>query len=310
MLSRFRKEAVPLELYGKLPLAKDYLRVGGGNGAGIALRDWLDHGFSTMAERSEVPTLAWPGRFLLGGYSGDPLMGCSWPSSDSGGLRPFPFTAFLARRRKALAGEWAAGAEALRPLWDRLVGAYTAHRSYGDGQSFLAAMRGQVLEIEDRVVPPPQRIDLDVWVESLWPEDGEDGLVRVLTELGRLAADRYSGPVRLPLISNLPCVVQTHAWWFALCALGLIPQGDVPTIFFPQRGPEVHHIPAFATFFRSPLQPSRTEWVAPPGSFIGPGDYAPREVRTASGGTATSEATPPLHESLRGPLLSARGRRG
>ena len=72
MLNRFRKEIAPIELYGKLPIAKDYLRIGGGTGAGIALRDWLDQGFSSRVERGAVPTLAWPGRFLIGGFSGEP----------------------------------------------------------------------------------------------------------------------------------------------------------------------------------------------------------------------------------------------
>ena len=40
---RFRRESPQLQLYGKLPLAKDYLRVGASKGAGLDLRDWLQH---------------------------------------------------------------------------------------------------------------------------------------------------------------------------------------------------------------------------------------------------------------------------
>ena len=36
MFSFLRKESVALQLYGKLPLAKDYLRIGCGQGAGAA----------------------------------------------------------------------------------------------------------------------------------------------------------------------------------------------------------------------------------------------------------------------------------
>ena len=46
MLSRFRKEVASVELYGKLPIAKDYLRIGCGEGAGLAFRDFLDQAIS------------------------------------------------------------------------------------------------------------------------------------------------------------------------------------------------------------------------------------------------------------------------
>ena len=65
MLSRFRREIAAVELYGKLPIAKDYLRVGGGEESGLALRDWLDRGFSPTSDAEHRPLLAWPGRFVL-----------------------------------------------------------------------------------------------------------------------------------------------------------------------------------------------------------------------------------------------------
>ncbi|MEM9379935.1 MAG: TagF domain-containing protein [Planctomycetota bacterium] len=310
MLHRFRKEIAPIELYGKLPIAKDYLRVGGGTGAGIALRDWLDQGFSSRAERGAAPTLAWAGRFLLGGYSGDPIMGCSWPSSDSGGLRPFPFAVFTARRRRTAASEWAAGGAGLRPIWDDLRGAYTAHRSYADGSAYLDAMRGTEIDMARNADAPPQQVDFDAWVTALWPDEGVDGLVHVLTELARLAARGHRGPVRLPLVSDLPSTSQAHAWWSAMCDLGLTVRGELPTVFFPQVEEDAAgDASAYACFFLAPLDPAHQVWIGPRRDPLGAGDLALPEPRFA-GAAPPSEATPPLFESLRGPLASARAHAG
>lgn len=309
MFTRFRKEVAAIELYGKLPIAKDYLRIGGGNGAGIALRDWVDQGFSTLGDRDAPPTLAWPGRFVVGHYSGDPLMGCSWPSSDSGGLRPFPFTAFMARRRRVLSTDWAAGATALRPLWEQLMGVHTAHRSFGDGQSFLTAMRGKEVLIASVPAQDRERVDFDLWVETLWPDGGGDELVDLLVALTHLAKLRWAGPIRLPLVAGLPSIPQVHAWWGVLVELQLVDRSGVPTMFFPvggDVGPTAH----FVTFLLGPLDPSQQAWLAPPTSTLGTGDHAIAVLRIVHDHVPPSEATPPLSDSLRGPLISARARSG
>lgn len=305
MLSRFRKEVAAIELYGKLPIAKDYLRVGGGNGAGIALRDWVDQGFSTLGDRAAPPTLAWPGRFIIGQYPGDPLMGCSWPSSDSGGLRPFPFTTFMARRKKALAADWAAGGTALRPLWDQLMGVYTAHSSFGDGQGFLAAMRGKEIQVASAVAQERERVDFDLWVKTIWPDGGVDELVHLLVALTRLAQMRWAGPVRLPLVAGLPSIPQVHAWWGALAELHLVDRNGAPTMFFPIEG-GLGPMPHFVTFLLGPLDPTQQAWLAPPTTNLGTGDHATTDLRVVHDYAPPSEATPPLSDSLRGPLITAR----
>lgn len=314
MLSRFRKESAPIELYGKLPIAKDYLRIGGGKGAGLALRDWLDQGFSSRAERDDRPSVAWPAGFMVGGYSGDPIMGTIWPSSDSGGLRPFPFASFTARRRRMLGTEWSTGPGQLAPIWERLAGIYTAHRSYRDGQTFLMAMRGQTLDMEGLMAAPEGRLDFDAWVEALWPETGVEGLVDTLASVGRAHAAGKKEPIRLPLVSNAPTAVQTHAWAHALCELGVIARGDVPTVFFPLMEPEAigeqPAAPAFAVFFVTLLRPEHAAWIGPPTTRLGENDHGPETPRVITASRPLSEATPPLTESLRGPLVSARARIG
>src|SRR5262245_31500865 len=102
MFSFLRSETAGVELYGKLPLAKDYLRVGCGEGSGLALREWLDRAFSGAADSVHPPQLAYPMRFVTGDALGAPLSGCAWPSSDAGGLRKFPFALFVERKRKPL----------------------------------------------------------------------------------------------------------------------------------------------------------------------------------------------------------------
>ncbi len=305
MLSRFRREIAAVELYGKLPIAKDYLRVGGGEESGLALRAWLDHGFSPTSDAEHRPLLAWPGRFMLGALGGDPVMGCCWPSSDSGGLRPFPFTAFISRRRKPLLSAWQGGAADLRPLWEQLVGVFTAHRSYGDGGSFLASMRGQSIAVPKPSGAPPQRVDFDLWVSAAFPDGGQDHLVDILVALKALSTP--VGPIRLPLVAGLPAVPQVHAWWVALTELGLCPRDQAPSVFFPLQG-EGHASPHFATFFTGPLHPTQQPWLAPREASLGPGDHAPQEVRVVEDFAPVSEATPPLAESMRGPLISARAR--
>lgn len=307
MLNRFRKEIAPIELYGKLPLAKDYLRIGGGKGAAIALRDWLDQGFSSQVERGAVPSVAWPARFMIGGYNGEPLMGCLWPSSDSGGLRPFPFASFMERRRKALTSDWESCGGTLKPIWDRLALVYGSHSRYSDGQSFLQSVRGQEIDVSAAPTAEAEQIDFDAWVGALWPDDGVDGLVETLVGTGGQGKFGPADPLRLPLVNNLPTLTQAHAWWFALVELGHLRRGDCPTVFFPQpHGSDV--APHFITFFRGPVKPAQQLWIGPIDGEIRPGDFGQMESIHVGEAPVAGESVPPLTASLRGPVASARAR--
>ena len=77
-----RKESPELQVYGKLPLAKDYLRIGASSGASMALRSWLDEGFSGGPRGERQPRLAWPARFIIGSrWGGAPLLGWELPDA-------------------------------------------------------------------------------------------------------------------------------------------------------------------------------------------------------------------------------------
>lgn len=309
MFSRFRKETRPLQLYGKLPIAKDYLRVGGGQGTGLQLRDWLDQGFSSTAERGSAPEFPWAARFLMPGEGDEPLMGCAWPSSDEGGHRRFPFVVYIERRRRALLSSFAEGMGSLQEVWAKLEGFHAACDNYPDGQSFLAAMRGHEIDVEEGDDTIPARINLEAWTSAMWPSEGQEGLVRTLASLRRLADDRYPGPLRLPLSGDLASAAQVHGWWTALAEVKLLGAGDVPTVFFPG-GAQDGEEPAFAVFFRGRLRPGDAAWVssARGQSNLGTGDFCIGGARLAGEVQPASENAPSLAESIRGALVSARSR--
>ena len=234
------KETCPIQLYGKLPLAKDYLRIGAGAGSGQALRDWLDRAFSQGGNAKDPLQLPWPAALIVGESWGQPLCAAAWPSGDAGNLRPFPFTAFVERKKKALLEDIEKGMPVSSPVLDWLAETYAARDSQGDGQSYLAAMRGRELAIGSLTAFGPEGVDFDVWVAALWPENGKDGLLECLRGLEALRKAAYRGPLRLPLVANLPSRPQVSAWFKLLVEMNLVGRDSLPTLFFPMpaRGPD------------------------------------------------------------------------
>ena len=309
MFSRFRKESCPLQLYGKLPIAKDYLRIGAGGGAGRELRDWLDQGFSSTAERGNAPEFPWPLRFLVSLDGSEPLMGCGWSSSDAGGHRRFPFVAFIERRRRALLSEFSAGLAECRETWTNIESRHDTFQAFSEGRALLDGMRGVEIEITTDGETQTERIDLSNWTSALWPAEGQEGLVDTLARLQRLAKERHQGPIRLPLVSDLSHAAQVHAWWSAMTEIKLLPPGQLPTLFFPLPGP-LGDEPAFATFLRGPLRPPDVAWIssARGSTRLGTGDLCGGDVRRAGEVQPVSENAPTLADSMRGALVSARSR--
>jgi len=300
-----RREQATLELYGKLPLAKDYLRIGMGSGVGLELRDWLDHAFSGAGE-TEPPRIARPTRFLLGDDWSDCFQGVVVPSSDVGGLRPFPFVLGIERKRRALLKDVAGGFDQAHSVWEHLRREHDRASSMSDGREVLAALRGTEISISD---DPPDRaggVDLDMWIESLWPEEKRDGLdaaLGTLTSLGNGAREH----VRLPLVGDLPLRPQVHAWLTILLRIGVIAAEGCPTIFFPlaPRHAEERGQYAFLTIFRGKPIPTNAGWLDAPSPDLatGPGDLCPKAPRLACGERRpVSENAPLLSESIRGPI--------
>jgi len=269
------QETPPLQLYGKLPVAKDYLRIGCGDGAGRELREWLDRTFGTVRDASAALTLAGPLRFI-GQGDRSPLQGYLWPSADAGERRSFPFTVFIERRRKALLADLDQGnlAEA-EGVWRVLAEARDSGLGSADGQALLDEFRGRDVDVQDieEVVGAPA--DLDSWVAAIWGADGRDELMALFERVGQLARDAHAGPYRLPLVCGLPLRDQVIAWTHLLRELGALALDEVPTLFFPPRALVPSSEPACLVVSRRPLRDDEVTWLtATPEEDLGPADFA------------------------------------
>lgn len=251
----------PVELYGKLPIAKDYLRVGGGAGGGLALRSWMDATYSTGNVDRSADRFPWPMRFVLGAErDGDPVLGSLWNSTDAGGERAFPFAIFAECSAKQVRQSIGEGLERLIDIWQDCESLYYLHEDSGDGESFLARARGRTtMPDEDPAAQTP--FPLAIWAASLWPADGLGGLENVFREIQGLARQDYDGGVRVPLIVDISMPAQVAAWLVVLERAGLLEERRPPTVFFPQGVPPAGE-PAFLTVFRRPLTTADRIWLA------------------------------------------------
>ncbi len=302
-MSSASRESLPLHLYGKLPIAKDYLRVGCGDGAARELREWLDQGFSTAPPGGAAPTLAFPMRFLagdawsgrasgagvltkwLGRIGGDAsaLVGCMWPSSDAGGLRPFPLALLLERDRRVVARELELGLEETATWWTALENEQRWVAAHAESEALLLAAR------QRRVAPAAPDVasaafntahtasgsastdsdsakaeapTFDDWTAALWPNDSHAGLHEALETIATCVREQPDAPLRLPLVNDLPFVTQAHAWWRVWSIIRRSPHAPLPTLFFPCSGGSAD-IAAFLVIYPSKPRPSDVVWLTP-----------------------------------------------
>lgn len=299
MFSFRRRETPSLQLYGKLPLAKDYLRLGLGDGAGLALRDWLDATFSSGASREDAPVLAWPFRFLIGDAFGGCLQGIVQPSSDAGGLRPFPFALVVERHRRAVVDDMQQALATCAAVWLELAVRHQQCASFADGRSLLDALRGTDLAIAELAKQPPAAVDLEAWLAALWPGTGRTGLER---DLERLAAVGGGEPIRLPLATGCSQRQQVLAWIEILARLGLTAARECPTIFLPAASSVVGEpaaVPAFVTIYRAAPRARDGDWLSLVRTeSLGPGDLVAGRPAAVIAGPPVAEGSPPLATSL------------
>lgn len=288
-------ESPPLQLYGKLPLAKDYLRVGCGEGSGRELREWLDRTFGTG--RGEL-VLQEPLRFVGQGTK-EPLQGYLWPSSDAGGLRRFPITLFVERRRKALLADLGRGLAEAEGVWRLLAEARERCLAFEDGRELLDDHRGRELEIGADLAVADEHADLDAWTAALWGAAGLEGLRATLARIAALVRERYHGPYRMPLVRELPLRDQVLAWTHVLSALAALPADEIPTLFFPPRSLAAPSGVGSVVISRVPIGDERVSWLtaAPGDPACGAADFAAEHGEPASNGGGEGERA--LRESLR-----------
>ncbi|MFT4840655.1 MAG: hypothetical protein ACI8UD_000053 [Planctomycetota bacterium] len=315
----FRKRECPqVQLYGKLPLAKDYLRIGLGESGGLAMRDWLDASYSG-AVRDRSGQLAGSMRFVAGEAWGACLQGVIGPSSDAGGHRLFPFTMCVERRRKAVVEDLQNGFAEAGAVWANLAEMRGRADSHADGRSLLAQQRSVEIDLEQLKPAEPTGVDAEVWLEAMWPGRGRDGLEADLDQLLTVDPDGPE-PIRLPLVAGCSQRQQVCAWLEMVARLGLIDPRHCPTVFFPSAITPVVSFsdpadaavvsdeaeigataPHAATLFRSPPKPTHSHWLAAAdtGESLGVTDLVGGRPTLAAIETPAREGLPPLAASLR-----------
>ena len=297
-----RTETAPVALYGKLPIAKDYLRLGFGRGGALAFREWLDRAFSGQGE---PPVLAEPMEFVAGASWDTGLVGVALPSSDQGGLRKFPFVLAIERKPKAIARDVKDGLAQARTVHDALRGLLGTVQAATDARSLLDALRARTIDVGDEDGPAEESepaIELDAWLAALWPESAREGLDETLATVGRLVASGYPGPLRLPLVPDLPVRPQVRAWVSVLERFGALePGSEAPSIFYPAGWGKSAGGWASCVVFRGSARPDFAHWLKSEGP--GPdtaGDLWGKGPQPAGSGRKARENVPPLVDSLRG----------
>jgi hypothetical protein len=172
---------LPVSLYGKLPIYKDFIRKGLADPASQAFKLWLDHGVSRFWEndpschgvRMEPHTFVvrFPG-------TGRSLLGYVWGSSDQGELRPFPFAFFVSlptgrsgldlRGALGALGEIRRSGEALRREAGFVSGIDAFYQQYRDSSIELTFP-----DVEGSPPPIPaefETLSIARFASSLWGE--------------------------------------------------------------------------------------------------------------------------------------------
>lgn len=310
MFGFLRHECPPLQLYGKLPLAKDYLRLGMGEGAALALREWLDATFSGGAARGNPPELAWPTRFMIGDAWRGCLQGILTPSADAGGLRAFPFLMCVERKRKAVLADLQADLAGAASIWAQLCEHRQRSVAHADGKALLAATRGAQIDLQKAAPVPMAGVAAEAWLQGLWPGAGREGFEADLERLHAVAATGADTPVRLPLLPGCSQRQQVLTWLEVLERLGLLAPAVCPTLFFPESHAPQAVLPGaveaapstpFMTVFRSPATTAHGAWLqaARADESLGEADLAGGRPLPQANAAPTSEGLPPLAASLR-----------
>ncbi len=301
------RETQSLQLYGKLPIAKDYLRIGCGDGAARDWREWLDRTFGTVREGEAPLVLREALRFVIGGK--EPVQGALWASTDAGGHRAFPFTLLVVRRSKALIADLQAGLGEAEGVWRSLAEIFAECQTYADGRDLLERQRGRDVQVAPKGAVSASGADYDTWVEALWSEEGVGGLNSVFEGVATLARDGYLGPYRLPLVRELPIRDQVLAWTSVLQELAALGPEPLPTLFFPPRTLVSSFEMASLVVSGRPLSEDQVPWLTTGYGtpVLGPGDFCSEYEGDGPELRSAPEEAPPLRLALVTALSSFRG---
>jgi type VI secretion system ImpM family protein len=219
-------EAYGLNLYGKLPIYKDFISSGFTEEGSKEFRDWLGNGFSrrwSLDEEykgTEIPlhTFLLP---LPGGKRS--VVGALWGSHDEGGLRQFPFTLFSVVPQGRPVSDPYIALSCLEQFEER---AAYIRRNFSHGRtvaSFYESFRGSRIElavkrpgkIGEAVEKEAKAVPLGEFAESLLGPDAAaewPGFLSRLRKACSHAPGEGAGAVRLPLGNQLPAEIQVQVW--------------------------------------------------------------------------------------------------
>lgn len=209
-----------LSAYGKLPAARDFVWHNCPDGSRRAFRAWLDSAGPLLSAIPGWSRLLFKFRPMPGEA---PLLGVVWPSSDAGGLRPFPFALFSEGDRRIWQG--ASLERELGPAWQACEQACLGLRSKRD-EPEMARLLEELDSGQDAAGPavlsePDAR--LSEWVTDVYGKDTEHFVLglwrwRQLIEQGR--ADSSKTAFLLPLSRRFALSAQVGSWTHVCQAAG------------------------------------------------------------------------------------------
>ena len=213
--SRGTQARLSLGVYGKLPLSKEFLRIGCADGAGHAFYTWVNEGFDAAVRRSgsrDVDVGDWRWLFAPEGFK-ECVLATVRTSTDHGGLRSFPFICFVCVRCERLGDGLSGRVSAARNLWEQLEAADEVLSKAPDLHAFKETQGAW--EIHD---DPNAELDLASFEWAvLEPDIAEQasafhefiGAATVL-DSARIPGARLPA-LRIPIHTGLPAFEQTVA---------------------------------------------------------------------------------------------------
>jgi type VI secretion system ImpM family protein len=217
-------EQCPLQLYGKLPIYKDFISSGVGDEGAKEFREWVGNGYSKKWAVSEecrgveIP----PHTFVLPlPGSRRTVAGCLWGSHDEGGLRSFPFAAFAVLQPGRRVSDPTTALSYLEVYHERSV---SIRRNFNGGRtvsSFYESYRGARVELPvvsaealaKGLSDDIQNVTVEEFASALLGEDAVARWPGHLDALEKAVRQNVSGgAVRIPLGPILPKEMQVQVW--------------------------------------------------------------------------------------------------
>lgn len=221
---------VAISLFGKMPIAPDFLRRRCLAGPGASFREWL----SSVEATGEGVRSAWSLLHFVEGFP-EAVIARIAPSMDATGSRRFPLALYAAVPRTSLRATAAERVRDVATAWFDLEEASRAVESAGIAD-LDEALDGRLVRLDGAAPPPAETVRLRALAAAAGGDGGTEGLAprlwRLRSVLADLANRRYRGPeipcLSLPLAAGCSHPTQAVAWLEALEPLGIGGADDAP----------------------------------------------------------------------------------